>query len=432
MRHRTLNFFMLTFLIFSINTKNVTAQTKKEKEAFKTKITSLLDTWIAIREKQNKDLFPIDGVRQLYSNEKENLGFKLMGNLIGEPVFLEGPHKKEMNFEASTFGYYNPKFLKKLENLLVDLFSDEAWVNKYREIYYTSIYQYLNRHEAGYNYFIENEEEIQEAIDSYKEGKKTWIPIELKKDNSGLDLEDNYLRQTVSFWARRSMDGTVDQFKTLLDLVRNAFENQYSSIQPFSIGIMADFENSCYGYTPLKLKKGAKADSYWISNSEHIGVLEKNTEINIETLKKQKIEVFERTIYSSALNFNSDGGFYFDGIDADALESTGNYYTEWEKLELDNNNSFRFKNEYKFWSTKEILDACPIQATATEDDIDKYFLNKLKGIEFYAAWGEKGIKNAIKERKIISKKAVQIQIRYVEKGKQKTVTCTFFVEIGTC
>ncbi|MCP4440757.1 MAG: hypothetical protein GY810_17685 [Aureispira sp.] len=430
---------------------NVVGQSKKEVQEFKTTITNVLDAWEGgfkgyneMHSEENGDKsrtwLPNEGIRGHYFYQKKNLSLEIAEGLVGEPIFLKGPHKKKMDFEATTFGYYNPKFLKKLNKLLTELLADKVWVTKYRAAYYSSIQDYLNTYKTAYNLVIKNEEKVQIAIKEYEEKLSSEATVRLtgsREDwNRKYEIDKFSVDQCVNFWVRRYADKTSKDFHSLLELVTDAFENQSFEIEPFSIGITPNFMSGCYGFEELNFKKGATPNSYWISSSNHKGILDENTRISIENIKKQKIEVFERTVFRNALSFGSDGGYYFDEIDADTkepkVESTGDYYTAWEKLELDDKNSFGFKDTYRFWAKEEVLAACPTQPTADKGEINEYFLKRMKGMDHYESWSEEDLEETIKNSQEICKRAVQIQIRYTEKGKEKAITCTFFLTIGPC
>ncbi|MCP4438229.1 MAG: hypothetical protein GY810_04730 [Aureispira sp.] len=433
MKNFLLKKLVFLLLLLSMNISSLTAQSKKEIDAFKKNLTNLLDAWNSDEENSHK-FAHIDGITNLYLNEKESLGFKLIGNLVGEPVFSKGPHEKKMNLNANTIGYYNPKFLKRLEKYLEEIFSDKVWVDKYREVYYNSVYQYLNELRIAYRYISENEEKVKKAIVEFEEGRSNKINIEgvASPNLDEITFLDVYSGQRLNFWARRYMDGTVDQFKKLLDLVTDAFEIQKMQVNPFVIGVLVDVTARCYDVPiNLKLKKANTDDSYWIEDSDHRGILSENTELIIDNIKKYKIEVFERTIFRNRLSYGArDFIFFYDGTN---VESTGNYCTEWEKLEPNSQNTFRFKDRYENFLEKTVLEACPKQATANKDQINDYFLNRIKETKTPELWGdEESTKPYIETLQTISKRAIQIQVRYIEKGKQKVITYTFFTTVGAC
>ena len=100
------------------------------------------------------------GLRRLYCTVSPQLAYALVENLLGEPVFLNGPHQDDqLNLaQASQFGHYNPKFLIKSSNTLKSLLDNDTFVARTRLVYdrmfkdiidpYLARYSYNERHRA--------------------------------------------------------------------------------------------------------------------------------------------------------------------------------------------------------------------------------------------------------------------------------------------
>ena len=57
------------------------------------------------------------GIRYKYANLRSLLSIEKLGEIIGEPVYLEGPHENEIKYNSEEeFGHYNPAFLTKVKS----------------------------------------------------------------------------------------------------------------------------------------------------------------------------------------------------------------------------------------------------------------------------------------------------------------------------
>lgn len=229
-------------LIFSSSFLN--AQNSKERREFKKKMLFLVENWQNVptdfqEYEQAGTYVPESGVRGKYYINKNMLNLAIIAQLIGELVFVSGPHKTDMDYSSGSFGHYNPKFLKKLEMQLKFLLADKKFIKKAEPFYKLKLKKYMQSYWLAYNYVKEP--------DTQKNALKLYETA-IKHDPSGASFTlQEYFREytetyqsmgydwyetntTVLFWLRRMMDGTDKEFSALMSLVMERFDKKFVSI----------------------------------------------------------------------------------------------------------------------------------------------------------------------------------------------------------
>ena len=168
---------------------------------------------------------PEVGVRARYQRSKPEMGLFIVESLVGKKAFLKGPHTQGVDCsDEYAFGYYNPVFLTELQSIVNLTFSNPQFVNRFQSLYDRALRTYLRNFYLSYTVGTSSQ-----AI------QNRYLAI-LNDTNAGEDAGD-YLQEAfrnhadamerkgydwyesntcAAFWARRSIDGTADEFYALL------------------------------------------------------------------------------------------------------------------------------------------------------------------------------------------------------------------------
>ncbi len=181
------------------------------------------DTWLDV------------GFRSKYAMAKKYASLEMIETAFGCPVFLRGPHDKDMNFKSKTsFGYYNPEFVAKLRTSIELALKKPLFKKVTKQVYqqhlesmartYHNAYTYLNK-EAGlqglqreYLFLMTKPE----GIDTGSFQEKFRAYAESLAKNQQADVYEGFT--APAFWLRRSIDGTSKQLFELLDMVIKEME----------------------------------------------------------------------------------------------------------------------------------------------------------------------------------------------------------------
>jgi hypothetical protein len=187
---------------------------------------------------------PKQGIRGRYEIVKNYLGKSILENIVGEKVFLEGPHSEQINYRSlKNFGKYNPVFLTKLSKKLTILLENETFVSNakplydnqlknYLRVYFLSYHVAVNKQQImdGYMAVISNESDPASTSKDLFLSNPSWFLQESFRDFSdSLDEQyDIYEGFTCpGFWVRRSIDETSDEFYNLLMIAMKTFDQDF-------------------------------------------------------------------------------------------------------------------------------------------------------------------------------------------------------------
>jgi len=171
---------------------------------------------------------PESGIRGRYEQYKKYLGISILESVVGEKVFLSGPHRTVLNYKSQDqFGHYNPLFLKKLGGNLKFLFQNKTFVKNAQAHYDTKLKRYLRVYFLSYKVAANNKEvmngylnaiahpERYEYMNGRIKGPSYFLQESFRDFAEGLEKDgyDVYEAFTCpAFWVRRSIDGTADEF----------------------------------------------------------------------------------------------------------------------------------------------------------------------------------------------------------------------------
>jgi hypothetical protein len=233
------NFTILTILLLSVHI--LSAQTKKEQKAFKKAAINLVENWQTAGPEfdyeKAETFLPELGIRGKYYLNKNTINLLSIAKIVGDPVFVSGPHNKEINFRSSEFGYYNPKFLQKLHALLSVLLRDKKFKEKSSSLYDKELQKYLQTMMHAYEHVIEDDDIKLRSMVNYLKfmeldpSSASYNMQEFFRefsDNSAANGYDWYeLNSAASFWTRRAIDKNDKYFYDLLTLMIESYNRSF-------------------------------------------------------------------------------------------------------------------------------------------------------------------------------------------------------------
>ncbi len=211
-----------------------------------TKVKEYISSWPGnetdidskVNYKEHYTWIPEVGVRGKYALIKNKIGIGVIEGVIGEKMFTKGPHSSEFNFASDTeFGYYNPKFLKKLQKEIVKWKKDKKFVKAFKPYYDSKLKNLCRILWLSHRYvFIEDgrTEKIQRTyLKRLKKGEKDngfFLQEEYRdfaeaREKDGYDVYEAFVMP--SFWLRRKIDKTAPLFKETLKSIIETFDEEF-------------------------------------------------------------------------------------------------------------------------------------------------------------------------------------------------------------
>jgi len=229
----TLGLVLMSSLMF--------AQSKADYSIFKTNINSLINDWVDPTENNNYEesstWLPELGIRGKYYANRKTLSILKIADVVGVPLFVSGPHKKKMNYSSQDdFGHYNPAFLKRTLKLLTKTLKDKQFIKNAQPLYNNVFKSYVRCYWNSYRKVILDKAIKTEFISNYlslmEEGRDAGFEIQQAFSDIAAEAEANGLdwyeyTVTATFWLRRAIDGTDEEFYNLLKLVMSKFDKEY-------------------------------------------------------------------------------------------------------------------------------------------------------------------------------------------------------------
>ena len=214
----------------------------------KQKITLTFSNWYEIIEDLKVNYPYIEiwseiGVRGKYKIFSKYLSKDILEKIIGEKIFLSGPHLNDMNFDSyDKFGYYNPIFLKKLHKKIKLLISNDAFFKSTQDIYNEKFkntlrvyFLSLNMLEhSNYKIYVEEYLDIiskppsNYIVSNYFDEKFRSFAESIK--NEGYNFSEGLT--FPGFWIRRKIDGTDEEFFELMNLILNKYDSEWYDSYP--------------------------------------------------------------------------------------------------------------------------------------------------------------------------------------------------------
>lgn len=231
-----------------LNTKSISVQNLKTKAEAIFGNWAALDNWANLYNPSSqsyismKTYVPERGIRGKYAMMKSDLSKNILQEIIGEKIFLLGPHTEGINLNSqATFGHYNPVFLLKLNEHLNVLYQDDSFVAAAQSIYDEEFRNYFRLYYLSYAQATTNKKVIsryEEMVRNTPEAgakdyrsdasyflQEAFRGFAERMENEGYDVYEGFV--CPGFWVRRSIDGTSDEFYTLLVSAMKTFDPDF-------------------------------------------------------------------------------------------------------------------------------------------------------------------------------------------------------------
>ncbi len=198
----------------------------------------ILNSWLNINTAPRRGIyFPHGGMRDFYHQLSKHVSYGLVRELSGMSVFLKGPHgETDLDLQSdSSFGHYNPEFVKWLSKNVFPIAKDEKLRNRLQESYdsfirplaqiYFGTYLIIKSdpsflREQTQNYLDHMEKTKTQKVGAFHQNFTNYI-----KANYGWD---SYLSSSaIAFWLRRKIDGTFDIFGESLAKMLKTYDPYY-------------------------------------------------------------------------------------------------------------------------------------------------------------------------------------------------------------
>lgn len=184
-----------------------------------------------------KSYVPEVGCRGRYAAVKRLASLKMLERITGEPVFLSGPHRGDLDLMNNTsFGYYNPKFLDKVFEFIQSINDNPKLIQVLQPFYDKQLKNYIRVYALARKEFSNNQElaiKYKRYIESGKPNASIYSlgneidPFIQEMTSKGYDVYEAYA--VPSFWVRRTIDGTADQFSKIFGLTMRIFDQDLQS-----------------------------------------------------------------------------------------------------------------------------------------------------------------------------------------------------------
>ncbi|NDD03802.1 MAG: hypothetical protein EB078_02750 [Proteobacteria bacterium] len=167
--------------------------------------------------------------RFLYCYLSSLISLDQLQKLAGLPVFASGPHKEKLDFSSrKTFGRYNEKFAKWVLDKVVPNLVDPSFKAAHQETFNGYLKPSLLKMQAALNYVFDDWERFGRIKRAYEEQLNSPNGVESAYKTIYLNMagSSNPLScspESVGFWVRRSIDGTMATFRSSLGIILNAY-----------------------------------------------------------------------------------------------------------------------------------------------------------------------------------------------------------------
>ncbi len=175
-----------------------------------------------------------EGFRSKYAMAKRYVSPDVLAATYGVPVFLDGPHKGDMDFNSNTsFGHYNPAFISKVTADVKTVLANPFFRGLIKEAYQTYFESMALTYKDAYLYVNEKPKKLKAMSASYlkqvqQKGGTTQGSMQevFRTFADSQDGESDWYEAVTApaFWVRRSIDGTDKQIYELLNMIITEME----------------------------------------------------------------------------------------------------------------------------------------------------------------------------------------------------------------
>lgn len=235
MRNIHLVLICLSYLLFS----SLKCAKSGDYSEVKTKAMAASSQIEECQKDEQKDEYWLKvGLRERYDCVKDIFGLKALELLSGETVFLEGPHKGELNLNAhNEFGHYNPAFLNKVSKVLEEIMKDakfkafiaypyKAHLQSTCRIYYLSYAQPTPQIIEEYKELLTNAEPCEDfGCEASMFLQESFRDFAEEMETKGHNVYEGFT--APGFWVRRNIDGTAPIFYKLLKQFMGYYDAEF-------------------------------------------------------------------------------------------------------------------------------------------------------------------------------------------------------------
>ncbi len=187
------------------------------------------------------DYWPDGGIQIAYYHLATFATYAMLGRLSPHPVFLSGPHDGQaLDLDSRfTFGHYNPEFLVWFYDHLLEVLQDRSFIESTTTLFqrylggtgmaYWATYTVLSAHPQELNALLEDYKArmANRTLPEHYYYNIAWQQAEgrfasIKVLHASYDA--NIVAPAVYFWLRRYIDGTHQQFFSMLESLLVAYQ----------------------------------------------------------------------------------------------------------------------------------------------------------------------------------------------------------------
>ena len=189
------------------------------------------------------------GIRYKYAILRNLLSIEKLGDLVGEPVFLEGgPHGKEINYnDEENFGHYNPAFLSQAKEILEQANQNAAFHAIAQQVYDSKLKSMARSFYRGHEYVKQEGSDLDDY--TFADRFHVFNAYSDLEDVEGYDLYEAFV--IPGFWVRRKEDGTADAFFDLLNMMLNTYDAEYLEGEPLTNPLLHKIGQGMIGWRSL-------------------------------------------------------------------------------------------------------------------------------------------------------------------------------------
>lgn len=248
------------------------------------------------------------GVRYKYAMLRSLVSIEKLGEIVGEPVYLEGPHEGEINYNSEDeFGHYNPAFLSQVKEILENADRNAAFHAVAQQVYDSKLKGMARSFYRGHEYVKEEGADL----DSYTYADRftvfyNYSHLEVVE---GYDFYEAFV--IPGFWLRRQKDGTADAFFDLLNIMLNSYDAEFLEGEPTTEHLLHKIGQGMIGWRGLTYAKKQNLSFDEDGTTVEVGLryqyaVLKNI-LSIKTLERLTGEkVFKKGPHGETLDYDAD------------------------------------------------------------------------------------------------------------------------------
>ncbi|MGA1871737.1 MAG: hypothetical protein ACMUJM_24690 [bacterium] len=183
-----------------------------------------------------------EGICTFYKAVKQLIDYPTLVKMIGQPIFLSGPHKNDKLILKSynNFGHYNKEAIIWMCENLIPAANDEEFrlftqgiynihISGMARTYYVALITLDNNQGFKTNTLQTYKECIQKGIYFSFHGYNDFMiqAVKAKTDYKKYNFNLYTLAYAMAFWLRRHMDGTEKEFRKGLEKLLNTYDKQF-------------------------------------------------------------------------------------------------------------------------------------------------------------------------------------------------------------